>query len=189
MGATVAALGALPANNCVPVVWIFGYGASVPELQRLRLDHAAALLAFETENRAYFAASVSDRGDDYFRDFDARLGSLLEEQAAGVLHQHVLVESDGSIVGRINLFDVAGGSANLGYRIAQRAAGRGLATAAVKQICEIAARDYGLTRLRAAAARDNAASQAVLARTGFVRVGETTVGGRTAIQYVRRLDG
>jgi ribosomal-protein-alanine N-acetyltransferase len=160
----------------------------VPVLERLRLDHAAALLAFELENRAYFAASVSDRGDDYFRDFHARLSSLLEDQAAGVIHQHVLVEDDGSIVGRINLFDLAGASATLGYRIAQRAAGKGLATAAVHQICQIAARDYGLIQLLAATSFSNAASQAVLARTGFVRTGETTtVNGRPAIQFVRRL--
>jgi len=30
----------------------------VPDLQRLRVDHAAAMLAFELENRAYFAATV-----------------------------------------------------------------------------------------------------------------------------------
>jgi len=160
----------------------------VPDLQRLRLDHAAALLAFELENRAYFAATVSDRGDQYFREFDARLSSLLEDQTAGLLHQHVLVEDDGSIVGRINLYDVAGASATLGYRIAQRAAGRGLATAAVKQICEIAARDYGLTQLTAATDLTNAASQAVLSRTGFVLLREkTTVNGRPAIQFVRQL--
>ncbi len=41
-------------------------------LERLRPDHAPALLAFERENRAYFAASVPDRGDAYFTDFDAR---------------------------------------------------------------------------------------------------------------------
>jgi [ribosomal protein S5]-alanine N-acetyltransferase len=35
-------------------------------LQRLRRDHAAALLAFELESRAFFAASIPDRGDDYF---------------------------------------------------------------------------------------------------------------------------
>jgi RimJ/RimL family protein N-acetyltransferase len=158
-------------------------------LERLRLDHAAALLAFETENRAYFAASVSDRGDEFFRDFDARLASVLEEQAAGIAHLHVLVESDGSIVGRINLYDVAGTSAELGYRIAQRAAGQGLATAAVKQVCDIAARDYGLTELRAATNLENAASHAVLARNGFVPVGETTTPrGRPAIQFVRPLD-
>ena len=160
----------------------------MPDLQRLRLDHATALLAFELENRAYFAATVSDRGDQYFREFDARLSSLLEDQTAGLLHQHVLVDDDGSIVGRINLFDVARTSATLGYRIAQRAAGKGLATAAVNQICEIAARDYGLTQLRAATSLTNAASQTVLARAGFVRVDETTaVNGRPAIHFIRRL--
>src|SRR5688572_7723589 len=37
----------------------------MPELQRLRLGHAPALLAFEQANRAYLAASIPDRGDDY----------------------------------------------------------------------------------------------------------------------------
>jgi hypothetical protein len=32
----------------------------VPELELLRLDHAPALLAFERESRAYFAASIPD---------------------------------------------------------------------------------------------------------------------------------
>jgi ribosomal-protein-alanine N-acetyltransferase len=31
------------------------------ELQRLRNDHAAAVLDFERVNRAYFAESISDR--------------------------------------------------------------------------------------------------------------------------------
>src|SRR5437870_12696435 len=34
----------------------------LPDLQLLRLDHAPALLAFEWETRASFAASVPDRG-------------------------------------------------------------------------------------------------------------------------------
>ena len=55
----------------------------MPELQSLRPDHASALLAFEQENRAYFAASIPDRGDDYFTDFDARHRELLGEQAPG----------------------------------------------------------------------------------------------------------
>jgi hypothetical protein len=41
----------------------------VPELQRLRADHAAAIMAFESANRAYFATSISDRGDEYFERF------------------------------------------------------------------------------------------------------------------------
>ncbi|MGH9293245.1 MAG: GNAT family N-acetyltransferase [Acidimicrobiales bacterium] len=49
-------------------------------------------------------------------------------------HRHVLVEEDGTIVGRVNLTVVGDGSAELGYRIAERAAGRGLAAAAVRQV-------------------------------------------------------
>src|SRR6202171_4981647 len=37
----------------------------LPDLQLLRLDHAPALLAFERKNRAYFAASVPVRGDEF----------------------------------------------------------------------------------------------------------------------------
>jgi ribosomal-protein-alanine N-acetyltransferase len=159
----------------------------VPVLERLRLDHGPALLAFEQDNRAYFAASVSDRGDEYFSDFDARHRSLLEEQAGGVCHFHLLIDSDGSILGRINLFDVADGSADLGYRIAERAAGRGLATNAVKQLLPIAASDYGLTVLRAKTTLDNVGSRTVLTRTGFVPAGETILQGRPAIHFVRRL--
>ena len=33
----------------------------MPELQRLRADHAPAVLAFELANRAYFAAFISER--------------------------------------------------------------------------------------------------------------------------------
>jgi [ribosomal protein S5]-alanine N-acetyltransferase len=159
----------------------------VPVLERLRLDHASALLAFERENRAYFAASVPDRGDGYFSDFDARHRSLLAEQDAGICHFHLLVDTDGSIVGRVNLIDVADGAAELGYRIAERAAGRGLATVAVKQVCAIAARDYGLTRLHASTTVDNVGSLTVLNRTGFVPVEDTTLDGRPAIRFMRHL--
>jgi ribosomal-protein-alanine N-acetyltransferase len=160
---------------------------SMPVRERLRPDHASALLAFELENRAYFAASVPDRGDEYFSHFDARLRELLEEQAAGLHHFHVLVDPDGAIVGRINLIDVADGSAELGYRIAESAAGRGIATAAVTDLCAVAARDYGLTRLRASTTVDNLGSRAVLSRTGFVPVGETTLDGRPGLLFARTL--
>jgi ribA/ribD-fused uncharacterized protein len=151
----------------------------MPELQRLRPDHAPALLAFERENRAYFAASIPDRGDDYFAHFDARHRELLAAQAAGIDHFHVLVGDGGEILGRVNLIDVKDGGAEVGYRIAKKVAGQGLATAAVKEVCELAATEYGLTMLRAGTSVDNAGSRAVLARNGFLRIGET--------RYVRPL--
>ncbi|WP_367041734.1 GNAT family N-acetyltransferase [Streptomyces sp. Je 1-332] len=154
----------------------------MPELQRLRAEHAPALLAFERENRAYFAKSVPDRGDAYFTEFDARLAALLAEQATGACHFHVLVDGEGAVVGRVNLVDVADGEAELGYRIAERAAGRGLATSAVRQVCEVAGAEYGLTALRAATDADNEGSRAVLVRAGFVVVGEVEVEGKGSVE-------
>ncbi|WP_063734957.1 GNAT family N-acetyltransferase [Streptomyces sp. RTd22] len=159
----------------------------MPELELLRPDHAPALLAFERENRAYFAASIPDRGDDYFHRFDERHRALLAEQEAGLCYFHVLVGTEGEVLGRVNLVDVADGCAELGYRIAERAAGRGLATGAVRTMCGLAADSYGLTTLRAQTTLDNAASQTVLARTGFTVVGETTLDGRPGLSYRREI--
>ncbi|TGA98803.1 GNAT family N-acetyltransferase [Streptomyces sp. MZ04] len=160
----------------------------MPELQRLHPDHAPALLAFEQENRAHFAESVPDRGDAYFTDFETRHASLLAEQAAGVCHFHVLVGDGGEILGRVNLIDVTSdGEAELGYRIAKSAAGRGLATRAVRQVCVLAATEYGLRRLRAETTLDNPGSQTVLTRTGFAVTGELELDGRAGLRYERQL--
>lgn len=141
-------------------------------IERLRPDHAPALLAFERENRAYFARSIPDRGDDYFAQFTVRLDALLAEQTAGVCHFHVIVEN-GEILGRVNLVDVSDGTAELGFRIAEKATGRGLATASVREVLSLASGSYGLRTIRAAAAVTNIGSQTVLTRTGFTPTGET----------------
>jgi ribosomal-protein-alanine N-acetyltransferase len=159
----------------------------MPELQLIRLDHAPALLEFERQNRAYFAASVPDRGEEFFADFDARFAQLLEWQAAGTDYLHVLVTEGGEVVGRVNLIEAADGSAELGYRIAQKAAGQGLATAAVREVRELAAAQYELTRLHAKATMDNPASHRVLERNGFVAVGELTLNDKPALSYICEL--
>lgn len=155
-----------------------------PDLQLLRLDHAPALLAFERENRAYFAASIPDRGDEYFAEFDTQYAQLVASQATGTEYLHVLVTERGEVVGRVNLTAVAEGSAELGYRIAQKAAGQGLATAAVRRVRELAATEYGLTRLRARVKLDNPASRKVLEHNGFVAVGELTLNGKPALSFI-----
>ncbi|CAL9658687.1 hypothetical protein SUDANB126_06911 [Streptomyces sp. enrichment culture] len=38
----------------------------MPELKRLHAGRAPAVLAFEPANRTCFAASIPDRGDDFF---------------------------------------------------------------------------------------------------------------------------
>jgi [ribosomal protein S5]-alanine N-acetyltransferase len=68
----------------------------MPELQRLHADHAAAVLAFELANRAYFGAFISDRGHEFFDQFAERHRALLAEQEAGIGAFYVLVAEDGS---------------------------------------------------------------------------------------------
>jgi [ribosomal protein S5]-alanine N-acetyltransferase len=162
----------------------------MPELQRLRADHAPAVLAFELANRAYFAASISDRGDEFFDQFTERHSALLAEQKAGIGAFYVLVAEDGSVLGRFNLVFAGDGTANLGYRVAQRVAGRGVATASVRELCELAAARHGLRTLKAATSRENAASQKVLARAGFIPIGPADpadIGGKSGSWYQRNL--
>ncbi|WP_405854275.1 GNAT family N-acetyltransferase [Streptomyces sp. NBC_00090] len=155
----------------------------MPELQRLRPDHAPALLAFERENRAYFAASVPDRGDAFFDEFEDRHRALLDEQETGTIHFHVLVGEGGEVLGRFNLVDAVDGGAELGYRVAERATGRGVATAGVREVCRLAWQEYGLTRLTAVTTLDNEGSRAVLGRVGFGAVGSVTLDGKPGASY------
>ena len=162
----------------------------MPELQRLRVDHAAAILIFESANRAFFATSISDRGDEYFKHFTERHHALLAEQEAGTGAYYVLVEEDGSVQGRFNLTFVGDGVGELGYRVAQHVNGRGVATAAVRDLCLLAASRHGVRTLRAATSRGNVASQRVLLKAGFTKVGPahpSDIGGKQGSWYERHI--
>jgi ribosomal-protein-alanine N-acetyltransferase len=162
----------------------------VPELQLLHAGHAPAVRAFELANRTYFAASVSDRGDEFFDEFTERHSALLAEQATGIGAFYVLVAEDGSVLGRFNLYRFEDCTAELGYRVAQHVVGRGVATAAVREVCRLAAARHGLRTLRAATTRENAASQKVLAKAGFVPAGPAGpahLGGKPGTWYQREL--
>jgi ribosomal-protein-alanine N-acetyltransferase len=162
----------------------------VAELKRLHADHAPAVLAFELANRAYFAASISDRGDEYFDQFADRHSAMLAEQEAGVGAYYVLLDEDGSVLGRFNLYRFEDGTAELGYRVAQHAAGRGVATAAVLELCRLAAARHGLRTLRAATSHANTASQRVLIKAGFVPIGPADpadLGGKPGRWYQRHI--
>ena len=162
----------------------------MPELKRLHADDAPAVLAFELANRAWFAASISDRGDEFFDQFADRYSASIAEQEAGTSAFYVLVAADGSVLGRFNLYDLKDGTARLGYRVAKHVAGRGVATATVRELCRLAAARHGLRTLRAATSGDNAASQRVLAKAGFVPVGPADpadLGGKPGTWYQRDL--
>ena len=118
---------------------------------------------------------------------DARHRALLAEQSAGTCHSHVLADGDGEVVGRVDLVDLADGSAQLGHRTAERAVGRGPATSVVSRVCGLASNDHGPTSLRAAPAPDDRAWQAVLTRAGFVSAGSVEMDGQPEVRCVRDL--
>ncbi|MFI1585066.1 GNAT family N-acetyltransferase [Embleya sp. NPDC020630] len=126
----------------------------MPESKRPDADHASAVLSFEVANRDYFAASVSDRGDEYYDRFADRHAALLVEQEAGL--RLLRTRRRGWLdPGPVHLYDLKDGSADIGYRVARHATGRGVATAAVLGLCGLARTRYGLRTLRAAVALAN----------------------------------
>jgi ribosomal-protein-alanine N-acetyltransferase len=162
----------------------------VAELQLLRAEHEPAVLAFERANRQYFAAFISDRGDEFFDQFTERHRALLAEQEAGTGAYYVLVAGEGAVLGRFNLFFTGGGTADLGYRVAQQAAGQGVATAAALAVCRLAADRHGRRTLNAATSSENIASQKVLSKCGFVLAGPADpaeIGGKPGWRYRRDL--
>jgi ribosomal-protein-alanine N-acetyltransferase len=148
------------------------------QLQFVSPEHEAAIFAFERDNRAYFARSISDRGDSFFEQYSERHRELMAEQEAGTSAFYVLVNERGGVLGRFNLYDIVDGSARVGYRVAERVSGQGVATSGLRTLCRIARENLGLLALTAAASNENVAPQRVLLKAGFANVAPTEVGGR-----------
>ncbi|MFE0465418.1 GNAT family N-acetyltransferase [Kitasatospora sp. NPDC058965] len=160
---------------------------TAPVLTLLHPEHAPALLAFELANRAYFAAVIPDRGDAFFEHFDDRFATLLAYQVARTDAFYLVLDPDGAVLGRFNLARITDGTAELGYRVAEHATGRGLATAAVLELCRLAPARHGLHTLRASVADRNLASRTVLSRTGFTATGPVDLNGKPGTWYRRDL--
>jgi len=146
-----------------------------------------AVLAFELANRTYFARFINDRGDAFFERYAEHHRELLLEQDSGACIFHVLVDPDGAVAGRFNLYDIVDGSAVVGYRVAQRVAGRGVASTALRELCRLARADYGLRTLTAETTSEHRASQRVLEKAGFSATEDCEVAGQPGIRYTLRL--
>jgi len=141
----------------------------------VRHDDVPAITDLLRVNREFLAPWEPARTEEYFTETAQR--ALVETGLAayerGTAVPHVILD-DGELVGRINLNDIVRGpflSAHLGYWVAQSANGRGVASAAVAAIARVAFGEIGLHRIQASTLLHNAASQRVLERNGFVRIG------------------
>lgn len=135
----------------------------------------AALLAFEQANRAWFESHIDARAPDFYSQAGvaAHIDDYLARHAAGSMHPCLLVADDGAILGRCNLKDIdpASRRAEVGYRIAADACGRGLADVALAHLKELAYGQWQLNGLDAHVTVANAASSRVLERAGFTLAG------------------
>lgn len=135
-------------------------------IEPLSLAVLPELLAFERDNREYFAEWVPDRGDEYFSRFKANNQALISEQTAGHSFFFIVRDEKNRLVGRVNLVDVREGSISLGFRIAQNATGLGHAGRAVKLACAFGQK-RGVRTITAMTTLANRGSQRILERSGF----------------------
>ncbi len=143
---------------------------------------APTLIALLRTDRAFLAPFEPERDDDFFTEAHQRelITTALARHAQGVVVPCVIVH-DGVVVGRITISDIVRGpfqNGHLGYWVSQSHTGRGVATAAVAAVVRLAFGDLGLHRLQAGTLVHNTASQRVLAKNGFTRIG-------TAARYLR----
>lgn len=142
------------------------------------LDVADELLRFETDNRAFFEARVNSRPPGYYSPEGVRAAIVLAEREAAEDkgYQFLVRTAAGELVGRVNLAGVRRHhfhSADLGYRMAERACGRGYASEAVRLVLLKAFGELGLKRLEANARVGNEGSIRVLRRNGFEQFGHS----------------
>jgi [ribosomal protein S5]-alanine N-acetyltransferase len=163
-------------------LWL-GSGVNA-DLELLTLDHARPLERFERANRAFFAARVGDRGDDFFEHFDDHLGARVHENREGTSLFFVLVDTDGEVLGRVNISDIDQPTlTELGFRVAEHAQGRGIATQGVMTALEIAA-TRGVTTVQARVSTANPASRCVLEHCGFDQTGQAEAPNGSSATFI-----
>ncbi|KAB0491258.1 GNAT family N-acetyltransferase [Pseudomonas vancouverensis] len=141
-------------------------------IRELAPTDTQALLAFEVQNREWFEAHIDAREPAFYslQGVAEHIGEYLSGFAVGAWHPLVIEDVQGNIVGRANLknIDATSRCAEVGYRVGEQFCGQGLATLALRHLIETARSRWALTQLLAYVFEDNAGSQKVLERCGFV---------------------
>ena len=153
-------------------------GQTVPMAVTIRPaqeSDAEELSALVVRNRTYFSTGEPALPEEYYRPaFQAQ--AIYQDQAnrAAGTGAMFLIESDGVLVGRINLNSIVRGilqSGNVGYLVDEAHTGRGIATEALRHLIDYAFTDLRLHRLQASVLPDNVGSHRVLRKRGFSHFG------------------
>lgn len=140
-------------------------------LELLSEENSLDVYFFEKENREYFERNLPPRPANYFdlEGFKEITRELLREQENHDVYMYLIRDTQGVMVGRINLSVLENNrkAAELGYRIGENVSNLGYASEAVKLVLEKAFTTYGFNRIIAGTAIGNLASQRVLLKNGF----------------------
>jgi ribosomal-protein-alanine N-acetyltransferase len=140
-------------------------------IRPIRPEDAEELAALYLANREFLAPFEPVRPPEFFTADGQR--ERLRRQLDDATHPFAILD-DAGIAGTINLFHIRRESlqsGTIGYWVDHRRNGRGLATGAVGEIVAFAFDELDLHRVEAATLVDNAASQRVLEKNGFERIG------------------
>lgn len=145
------------------------------QIRLLRRSDVGRLRAAYEVNREHLAPWEPVRGDEFFTDEvqTVSVQAKLDQYAQGIQFPWVLLAGN-RIVGTITLNDVVRGSflnGHVGYWVDQEFNGRGIGSAALAFVVEIAREELGLHRLQGATLCHNFGSQKILRRTGFEEIG------------------
>jgi ribosomal-protein-alanine N-acetyltransferase len=159
----------------VPLAGRLGCGDVEVTVRLLTEDDVPALTRLLVANREFLAPWSPEPPEEYFTEQLQRAEArrTLDRYEQGAVLPGVVL-ADGEPVGRVNVNNVVRGpflSGDLGYWVSEHVNGRGVATAAVAAMVGLAFGEAGLHRLQAGTLVHNSASQRVLRRNGFERIG------------------
>ena len=149
--------------------------ARVEVIRPLTTDDAEELTAVLVRNREFLRATEPTRPADFYTLTAQieRLGVYDHQRATGTGYAYAILD-DGALAGTISLSNVVRGileSANVGYWVDAARNGRGLASRALAAVVAEAFGPIRLHRLEAGTLVDNYASQRVLEKNAFTRIG------------------
>jgi len=158
-------------------------------IRPVRPEDGEELAALYSANRDFLAPFEPIRPPEFFTGDGQR--ERLERQLADETHPFAILDGD-YIAGTINLFHIVRESlqsGTIGYWVDGPRNGRGIATGAVGEIVAYAFEDLDLHRVEASTLVDNIASQRVLEKNDFERIGlargflRTPATGATSISF------
>ncbi|HLY86134.1 MAG TPA: GNAT family protein [Gaiellaceae bacterium] len=140
-------------------------------IRPMRPEDCDELAALYAANRDFLSPFEPLRPPEFFTGDGQR--DRLERQRADGTHPFAILDGE-SIAGTISVFHIVRESlqgCTIGYWVDGARNGRGLATAAVEEVVAYAFGELELHRVEAATLVDNIASQRVLEKSGFDRIG------------------